>query len=127
MPGVESGAQGGLIDPQLVSGGLEVTVCPHESVCDVVRVREEVPGCCGRDVGLRGRCLASVVAAAQVLELVREGAAALDLTELAVEPDPAVAIAGAPHTGTEVDVVDDDVRESAEIAPRARQVHGIGG
>ena len=59
----------------------------------------------------------------QVLELVREGASSLDLPELAVEPDPRLAIARAPHTRAEVDVVDDDVREVAEATPRVREVH----
>ncbi|EKA62263.1 hypothetical protein B277_03018 [Janibacter hoylei PVAS-1] len=64
-----------------------------------------------------------MVAAAQVLKLVREGAATLDLTEPAVEPDSRLTVAGTPHSGAKVDVVHDDVRESAEVTPRVRQMH----
>lgn len=123
MPGVEPRSQRGLIDPKLVGRRFDVAVRPHQGVGDSVRVRKEVARSSGSHVGLRGFVLASMVTAAQVFELVRQSASPFDLPELPIEPDPRVAVTNPPHPRTEVDVMNDDVRESAKVAPRVRQVH----
>lgn len=123
MPRVEARPQRGLIDPELVGRDRDVPAGPHERVGHRVRIREEVARSSGSHVGLRGFVLASVVTAAQVFELVRESASPFDLTELAIEPDPGLSVTNTPHARVEVDVVHDDVREGAEVAPRVCQVH----
>lgn len=58
---------------------------------------------------------------AQVLKLMCQRAPTLDLPETRVEPDPRVAIAGTPHPGSEVHMMDDDVGKGAKLAPRVGQ------
>lgn len=123
MSGIETSSQGGFIDPQLVRSSLDVPASPHERVSDGVRIREQVARCRGGHLRLCGFILAATVATAQVLELVGECASPLSLPEAPVEPDPRLTITDSPNTRAELDVVNDDVRESAEVAPRVGQVH----
>lgn len=123
MPRVKTCSQGGFVDPQLVCSYLEVAAGPHERVRDGMRRRQQVPGSGSDHSRLGPIVLASSVPSAQVLELVCESAPPLHLPEPTVKPDARLSIAGTPHAWAEFDVVDDDVREGAEVAPRVGPVH----